>query len=113
MKKVVALILLLAIACSLVACSLKRDDLVGTYQRTWSYQGSTYKKTIVLMSNGKYTATTYKNGYFYKSEAGDWEIEGREVALYDSSASVYHGVATIYTYSNGKLKSGDSVYTKQ
>ena len=55
----------------------------------------------------------YKNGSFYKTEAGDYDVKGSKVNLYDSDSSVYHGSSTPYKYKNGTLTNNGHTFVKE
>ena len=106
-------LILVATVAVLAACGVDPEEVVGTYHRAWTYEGNSYEKWIVLESGGTYAVTTLKNGALHDTETGDWELDGSKLHLYDSTALTYHGAATVYTYSDGKIQTASSVYTKQ
>lgn len=111
-KKLSLLLALVIVFCALASCAVSKDDLIGTWKGEWTYNGDKYSGTITLKYTGYYTQTVYKNGIIHSYETGDYEIDGKTVRLYNDDALVHHGEAHVFKYSNGKLTSGVSVYTK-
>ena len=108
--KLVALILTVSLLAVLFAsCGPSKEDIVGTWTSTYEYKGNTYNAAIVFESSGKYARVTYKNGSISSTESGDYEISGSKVTMYDSSATVTHGISSTLTYKSGKLS--NSIYT--
>jgi len=100
MKKTIALILVLVICLSLVACGPSQEDVVGIWTGKWTYEGNTIEKTLLLSPDGTYGALTYKNGALDKLEGGTYEISGKEVELHPDGNT---GITTPYDYKRGKL----------
>ena len=92
MKSFVAVALLLALCLSLVACSVSKEDVVGTWTGSWTYNGNSYVEAIVLSENGTY------------------EISGRRVELHPNGEK---GHTTPYEYKGGKLVNNDHEFTKK
>jgi len=110
MKSLVAVALLLALCLSLVACSVSKEDVVGTWTGSWTYNGNSYVEAIVLSENGTYASAMYKNGSYYKTETGTYEISGRRVELHPNGEK---GHTTPYEYKGGKLVNNDHEFTKK
>ena len=111
--KLLSLIMAISIVLiALTACSVSKDDLIGTWKGEWTYNGAKYSGTIVFKYTGYFTLITYKNGVINSYVTGDYEIDGKTIRLYDDSSLVHHGEAQVFEYKSGKLTSGVSTYTK-
>ncbi len=95
---VVFLITFIAVSC------LEKNDVVGVWTGSYTYNGNSYTVSISLKENGDYAKLMYKNGYYYSFETGDYEVSGNSIRLYDSSALTYHGVSTKYSYFFGRIQ---------
>lgn len=96
----------------LASCGLSKEDAVGTWTGTYTYNGNTFTVAIILNEDGTYAKATMKNGSLSSTETGDYEIKGNKVILYDDSAVVHHGVSTEYKYKNDQLVNNDHYYSK-
>lgn len=116
MKKVlkaISLCTVLVMLLSLLAgCSVSKDDLVGTWTGSWEYNGKKITSAIVFKADGTYGMSTLSGWDVSSSEAGEYEIKGNKVILYDSSSAVYHGNYMELTYRNGKLENNGHYYSK-
>lgn len=110
MKKAVSLILALVMCLSLIACSASKEDLVGTWSGSWTYNGNQFERTFVLKNDGTYTSVMYKNGQYYETESGTYEISGRTVDLHPNGDE---GQSTPYKYKGGKLVNNDHEFVKE
>ncbi len=95
----------------LAACGISKDELVGSWTGTYTYNGNRFDVAIVFKSSGSYSKATMKNGTLSSTETGDWEIKGGKVILY-SDAATYHGVSTTYNYKGGKLENNNHYFSK-
>lgn len=109
-KSFVTVAVLLAICLSLVACSLSRKDVVGTWTASWTYNGNSIQKTIVIREDGTYTSTIYRNSKHYETETGTYSIDGKELNLHPNGDK---GQSTPYDYKNGKLDNNGHKFTKK
>lgn len=82
---------------------ISKGELIGVWTKTAYENGARFDKEVVFRNDSTYTYTTWKNGNFYRTESGDFEVTGNEVRLYDETAITYHGVAIILRYENGSL----------
>ncbi len=113
MKKAISLALVMAMALlALCACGLEASDVVGTWKDSYTYDGNQISVVLVLQDDGYYGKITSKNGSVSKVESGEYEIDGRTVILYDSSAATYHGAYTEYKYKGGHLVNGSAELEK-
>lgn len=111
--KIISLVIVMSIvALFFVSCAASEKDIVGTWEGQWTYNGASYGKIIVIKSDGTYTSVMYKNGSFHEYEMGDWEIEGRNIILYDDDSITYHGTSTTYKYKNGNLVNNNHTFKK-
>ena len=63
----------------LASCSPSQEDVAGTYEATYTEDGSTYYVKIILTERGTYGKKTYKDGTPYSSVAG-WHLVFPQVA---------------------------------
>lgn len=111
--KIISLVIVMSIITTIfVSCGVSEEDIVGTWKGKWTYNGDTYENKINIYSFGTYSSTTYKNGIWNSYETGDWEIDGKEIHLYDDSTIVYHGSYKTYKYKNGNLINGNHTFKK-
>lgn len=110
MKKALALFLVAVLCLSLVACAPSKEKLVGTWSGSWTYNGNEFTRTFVLESDGTYTEVMYKNGEYYKTETGTYEIRGRNVDLHPNGDK---NQSTPHKYRGGKLYNADHAFVKQ
>lgn len=85
MKKIkilVAAALICTMILSLCACSIKKDDVTGSWSSTYNYQGEDYACTFTLSEDGDYHYILFKNGVLSTIEDGTYEIKGKKVLLY-------------------------------
>ena len=113
MKKLLSLALALMLIMSMVGCSVSEKDVVGRYVGSYSFGGASYRVIISLDESGSYMETMMKDGTIHSIEEGDWELDGNEVTLYDSSASTYHGLATKYECNGDALENNGHEFVKQ
>ncbi|MBE6912190.1 MAG: hypothetical protein E7473_06675 [Ruminococcaceae bacterium] len=113
MKKVLLVALVFLLIVSIVGCSASEKDVAGRYVSSYSYGGSTYRTVISLEESGSYMKTVMKDGALHSIEEGDWELDGNEVILYDSSASTHHGMATKYEFSGDALENNGNEFVKE
>lgn len=109
-KSFVTVAVLLAICLSLVACSISKKDVVGTWKGSWDYKGNHFDETIVIREDGTYAATMYKNHQYYKTETGTYSIDGKELNLHPNGDK---GQSTPYNYKSGKLENNGHMFTRQ
>ena len=110
--KIISLVIVMSIiATMLLSCGASGEDIVGTWKGTWTYNGATYENTICIYNDGTYSSTTYKNGLWNDYESGGWEIDGKEVRLYEGSIT-YKGSYKVYKYKNGNLVNNNHTFKK-
>lgn len=100
MKKVIALLLALALCVALCACGISKEDVVGGWAGSYTYNGDSFSVGLVLTEDGEYSKVIYKNGSPSSSESGTYEIDGDEVVLHENGKS---GTSTRYEYDDGAL----------
>lgn len=115
MNKIIALLLMLALLLSLCACGTSEEEIrTELIDNGWfcesTYDGNVFQRLIVFTDSNEYVKYTEKNGKPDSVEYGDFEVDGKKVLLYDSSALVHHGIVTEYRYKNHTLLNGDNVY---
>lgn len=111
MKKALALILLVALCFTLVACSRAKDEgLPGTWTGNWEYNGNLIKKTFTLNEDGTYSSVLYRNGELNTRETGTYEADASEVRLYPNGGT---SSWTAYDYMDGTLVNNGHVFTKK
>jgi hypothetical protein len=85
MKKIkilVAAVLLCSMLLSLCACSVKKEDVIGAWSATYTYQGNEYACMFTLSDDGNYHYVSFKNGVLSTIEDGTFEINGSKVVLH-------------------------------
>ena len=110
MRSLMALVLIGVLCISLCACGISKAKAVGTWSGSYVYNGNTFSVSFVLTENGTYSKATYKNGEFYETETGTWEIKGSKVLLHENGNL---GGSTPYKYKNGALVNNDHEFYKQ
>lgn len=113
MKKLLSLVLAIMLIMSMVGCSVSEKDVAGRYVGSYSSGGASYRVIISLDESGSYMKTMMKDGRIHSIEEGDWELDGNEVTLYDSSALTHHGVATKYDCNGETLENNGHEFVKQ
>lgn len=108
MRMIVAFALVLSMCLCLTACGVSKDDVVGTWTGTWTYNGNSFAKAFVLSETGTYASTTLKNGAQHKVEMGTYEINGNKVELHPENEMG----TTVYKFKNGTLINNDHVFVK-
>ena len=109
-RSLVAVVLVCALCFTLCACGISKDEAVGTWSGSYSYEGNAFSVAFVLSADGEYTKLMYKNGAYYKAESGTGEIEGGDVLLHENGNE---GVSTIYKYKGDALVNNDHKYYKK
>lgn len=94
------------------ACGISKEEAVGMWECSYTYEGSSYYALFELESDGTFAKVTLKDGNYNTYTSGDWELEGRTLKLYDSEALTYHGQWMEFKYKNGGFENGDHLYTK-
>lgn len=79
---------------------VKQSKIVGTWDGSWTYEGSSFEKIILFEADSTFTSLTYKNGSVNDLDMGSYEIKGKKVILH---SSINNGVMTEYKYKRGKL----------
>ena len=108
MKKIIALVLLCALVLCLCACGISEDDAIGAWSGSYTYNGNSYACAFVLSADYEYVEVMYKNGSYYKTENGTWEIKKGDVILHPDGESSY----MVFEYKDGSLFNGEHEYTK-
>lgn len=108
MRMAVAVLLALTLCLALTACGVSKDDVVGTWTGTWTYNGNSFAKAFVLSENGTYASTTLKNGAYHETQTGTYAISGNKVELHPENEAG----TTVYKYKNGTLINNDHVFVK-
>lgn len=115
MKKAIKIIsvclVLILLVTTLLACSPSVEEVTGTYSGSYTYNGNKFYVVIMLYNDGTYARATAKNGNLSTSEAGDYEIKGSKIRLYDSNTA--HGSWIDYNYSSGVLETNGHKFTKE
>lgn len=107
-KRIVSLSLVLVLVLMLCSCGISREEAIGTWSGTYTYDGSLYSVAFVLSSNGSYAKAVVKNGSLSSSEMGTWEVEGGAVVLHARNG----GGTTRYKYKGGALVNNGHKFTK-
>ena len=110
MKKVVSVLMLVVMALSMIGCSVSKEEVIGTWSGSWVYNGNSYSSAFVLAEDNTYASATYKNGSFYETEVGTYEIDGGSVDLHPDGNT---GITRSYDFKGGKLYNGDHEFTKE
>lgn len=110
MKKMISLVLVLALCLSLVACGISEEELAGTWTGSWTYNGNSFDRTLIFDDDGNYESIMYKNGELYKTESGTYEISGNNVDLHPGGDE---GQTTPYKVKGGKLVNNGHEMVKQ
>lgn len=114
MKKLIGILLLVCtLTLCLASCGVSDDEVVGTWRGEWEYNGNDFVGVIYINEDGTYSKATYKfinYGLDYtlsSSEAGKYEIDGKEIRLYETESKW-----STYTYVDGKLENGGHYYER-
>ena len=62
-----------------------------------------------MTDDDTYASVTYKNGSYYETESGTYEIDGMKVSLHPNGNT---GHSTPYEYKNGKLVNNGHEFSK-
>lgn len=108
-KSIVAVVMVCALCLSLCACGLSEKGVAGTWSGEYDYNGNHFARVFVLDGNGNYTEVTQKNGEFYDSETGTYEIKGGKLLLHENGDT---NTSTPYKYKFGKLVNNDHEFVK-
>ena len=112
MKRIIALVLVLALALSLVACT-KESDVIGAWERETTYleaYGCDTTMYLLIASNGSIIKMllTADGEEILSLDIGEWELNGNEIeAVWENSAGT-----TAYKVRGNSLKNGDLKYTQ-
>ena len=120
-KKLFLAVIAVLLLCSLLSACFSfggskvdlEKELPGEWLSIWEYEGNEITCKITFSENGRYTKILTKNRKAPQTTYGDYEIDGKEVKLYDPDTLTYHGSWTVMKYSNGRLRSGNHIYEKQ
>lgn len=112
MKRALALILALVLVfCLLAACgAMSKEELVGTWSGEWDFNGYHWNEELTLKANGTYVEKNYRDGKYYDTETGTYELDGSTLRCYENGNQ--GGPITKYKVSSSTLKSGDAVLRK-
>ena len=117
MKKTISLCLSLLLimapltlltSCSIFEGSISKSDIVGLWK--CEYVSNGYKKIDLLeiRYDGTFTRLTGTPGIWEVFRVtGDYEIDGKNIHLYDDSSPVYHGISFEMSYSDGHILAPD------
>lgn len=111
-KTIAVCMALTFIVFALASCTVSKDAVVGLYSGEYTYNGNEFSYVIALSDDGTYARTSTKNGEFYEAKTGEYEIDGRDVLLYDSDSAVHHGSYIRYKYKNDSLENNGHVFKK-
>lgn len=86
MKKI-RILVAVALICSMCLClcacsSIKKEDITGSWNSTYYYQGNEYACMVTLSDDGSYHYTLFKDGLLSTIEDGTYAIKGEKVLLY-------------------------------
>ncbi len=108
MKKTIIVLFILILGISIVACSISKEDIVGTWKGTWYVDGNRLEAKLVIKSDESYYCIMYRNNNLYKEESGSYVIDGDKITLRPYSGEP----GTIYFFEDGALKSGSALLTR-
>ncbi len=110
-KKLTILTLVLTLCVSLFAgCSApEKEDVVGVWTSTWTYNGNNFVCALILSDDFTYIENVSKNGAPATFEFGTYEIDGNEV-ICQPRGEIYW---TVYKWKNKHLVNGDHIYYKE
>ena len=100
-------LLLVLIMTVLAACGPTRQEVAGTYEGSYAYNGYFHSYTIDLYKDGTYRKAYYRNGLIYSVDRGDYDINGNKITLH-----IDEYTSTVYNYSDGQLENGGHIFTK-
>ena len=109
LKLLITGLLICVICFSLCACGITEDEAIGTWSGSYVYNGNDYSLAFVLSADGNYVEVMYKNGSYYKTEEGTWEIKSGDVVLHENGDT---GTSTIYKYKDEALVNNDHKFYK-
>ena len=109
-KKISILSFVLMLCMSLFAgCSkLEKEDAVGVWSSSWTYNGNDFVCALILSDDFTYIENTSKNGAPATFEFGTYEIDGNEVKCYPRDEIYWR----VYKWKNNHLVNGDHIYYK-
>lgn len=109
MKKALCLFLVCSILIILCSCGTS-EDVVGTWKASWTYNGHSFEKTMVIEKNGKASCEIIKDGVQNSARKGTWHIEEWRSEVYlevDFGDDTYS-----FDIEDGHLINGEHVYTR-
>ena len=109
-KRAVRILALLLIAGLLAGCgSLSREELVGTWTASWTYEDRQFDCSLELKEDGSFVRTVYEGGYLSSVEKGAYELrDGVLVCRLNGSS----GGVIQFSTSGSTLKNGLGTYKK-
>ena len=110
LKSLTAVLLACVLCFVLCACGISKEEAVGTWSGTYTYDGNSFAVAFVLSEEGEYGKAVYKNGSLSSSESGTWEIDGGDVVLHEDGNV---GVSTVYEFNGEALVNNDHEFYKQ
>lgn len=109
-KRAARLLALLLIAGLLAGCgSMSKEELVGTWTASWTYEDRQFDCSLELKEDGSFVRTVYESGYLSTVERGAYELKDGVLVcrLNDSSGGVIQ-----FSISGSRLKNGLGTYKK-
>lgn len=113
MKKIRLVAMLMVISVFLMStlsgCGAKEADVVGIWTGSWTYEGNSISKTLIVTPDHEYASEITNSSTGTKYETGIWEIQGGELKLHPNGNK---GQTTAYKYKGGKLENNGHKMTK-
>ena len=108
-RRLLAFLMVCALCVSLCSCGASQDDVVGTWNSEYTYDGVLVNITITFTEDGSYREVVYRDGRYARTEGGTYEIDGRKVIATSDSTKA----STTYKYRGDKLVNTGHEYVKQ
>lgn len=108
MKKIISMLLVVAIALSLCACGLDLGDVVGVWVAQYTYNGNEFSVSIHLNADGTYQKTIFSNGSFKDAVFGSYSLDGKTLILYENNPPSQ----TEYKYRGGDFVNNGHHFSK-
>ncbi len=108
-KVLIAAVLLCSICLSLCACSIDKEEVLGTWSAVYVHNGNSIAVTFTLSEDGNYHYVLFKNGLLNTVEDGTYDIKGSKVNLHPDGNE---GISRVYKSKGDTLVNGDHAFTK-